>query len=242
MLLPNGQVLFSASSSNVQVYHPDGGPQEAWRPTITSVTAHTGYYVVQGTQLTGLSQANIYGDDCYPATNYPLVQLTNTSTHKVYYGRTYHFSTMGLAPGSQSCRFTLGNIPGGTYDLRVIANGIRSHAVSFVQLARFKSPFMEVPLKLEFEHYGKLIAEGDPLKWIDQIIDPEINQVRTSLRTLQNSVQRLNSLIQASGLPRVGKGTAARAGADQIRKEQGEKDEQKKEEPGAKPKTPTKKK
>ena len=73
MLLPTGQVLFSASSSNVQVYTPDGGPQDAWRPTISSVTPHgvifTDYILVQGTQLNGLSQANIYGDDCYPATN-----------------------------------------------------------------------------------------------------------------------------------------------------------------------------
>ena len=35
MLLPTGQVLFSASSPNVQCYTPDPGPQEAWRPTIS---------------------------------------------------------------------------------------------------------------------------------------------------------------------------------------------------------------
>jgi hypothetical protein len=229
MLLPNGQVLFSASSGNVQVYKPDGGPQDAWRPTITAVTPHGApypdYYVVQGTQLNGLSQANIYGDDCYPATNYPLAQLTNSATHEVYYCRTHDFSTMGVATGTtlQSCRFTP-DMPGGVYDLRIIANGIASQPVSVSYTKPTKLQFREVSLKLEFEQFGKLVAEGDPFKFID-LGDPEINQMRQTLKTLGNSVQRLSSLIQASGLPAVGQGTAMRAGANQIRKEQAEADE-----------------
>src|SRR5262249_41977484 len=129
MLLPTGQVLFSASSSNVQVYYPDGGPHDGWRPTISAVTPHItifggDYYALQGTQLNGLSQANIYGDDCYPATNYPLVRLTNNTTHAVYYARTYEFSTLGVATGAslQSARFTVGGLPDGSYDLCVVAN------------------------------------------------------------------------------------------------------------------------
>lgn len=233
MLLPTGEVLFSASSSNVQVYQPAGGPQDAWRPTVSSVTPHgvlfADYFLVQGTQLNGLSQGNVYGDDCYPATNYPLVQLTNTVTHEVVYRRTYEFSTMGVATGSltQSCRFAPGNLATGVYDLRVIANGIASHAFSFAYARPVKPRLLDVPLKLEFEYVGKLVAEGDPFNWLQQIIDPEINELRQNLKSLQNSVERLNSIIHASELPRVGKGTAKQAGANQMLKEKGEHDEDK---------------
>lgn len=233
MLLPTGEVLFSASSSNVQVYQPAGGPQDAWRPTISSVMPHgvvfTEYFLVQGTQLNGLSQANVYGDDCYPATNYPLVQLTNTVTHEVLYRRTYEFSTMGVATGSQtqSCRFAPGNLATGTYDLRVIANGIASHAFSFAYARPTKPRFLDVPLKLEFEYFGKLVAEGDPFNWIQQVIDPEINVLQQTLKSLENSVERLNSIIHTSELPAVGKGTAKQAGANQMLKERGEHDDDK---------------
>ena len=224
MLLPTGQVLFSASSSNVQVYTPDGGPQDAWRPTISSVLPHgvifTDYIQVQGTQLNGLSQANIYGDDCYPATNYPLVQLRNTVTHQVFYCPTHDFSTMGVAtgPSLQSCRFTP-TIPYSVYDLRVIANGIPSHPHSFAYPSPTKRRFTDVGVKLEFEYFGKLVAEGDPFNWIQQIINPEVNQLRMDVKLLQNSVNRLNSLIQARELPEVGRDIAKRADVDQIAKE-----------------------
>jgi hypothetical protein len=233
MLLPTGEVLFSASSSNMQVYQPLGGPQDAWRPTVSSVTPHgivfAEYFLVQGTQLNGLSQANVYGDDCYPATNYPLVQLTNTVTHEVLHRRTYEFSTMGVATGPliQSCRFAPGNLATGTYDLRVIANGIASHAFSFAFTRPAKPRWLDIPLKLEFENIGKLVAEGDPFNWIQQIIDPEINELRQNLRSLQNSVERLNSIIHASELPAVGKGTAKQAGANQLVKESDEHDDDK---------------
>lgn len=137
MLLPTGQVMFSPSSNNVQVYTPTGGPEEHWRPTISAVIRHgtptvTDYYLLKGTQLNGLSQANIYGDDCYPATNYPLVRLTNVVTQEVYYCRTYDFSTMGVATGHslQSVRFSTQGVPHGHYDLCVVANGIASHCFS----------------------------------------------------------------------------------------------------------------
>ena len=34
------------------------------------------------------------------ATNYPLVRITNNSTHHVFYARTHDHSTMGVATGS----------------------------------------------------------------------------------------------------------------------------------------------
>lgn len=138
MLLPTGEVLFAPSSNNVQLYVPDGGPQEAWRPAISAVTPVGGgavpvTYTLQGTQLNGLSQANMYGDDCYCATNYPLVRLKNTVTNQVYFARTYGFSTMGVATGAvtQSCTFNITGVPDGDYTLTAIANGISSHAFAF---------------------------------------------------------------------------------------------------------------
>jgi Kelch motif protein len=138
MLLPTGQVLFSPSSSNVQCYTPDGVPRDAWRPAISSVehqglSPSTVHYLLKGTQLNGLSQANMYGDDCNPSTNYPLVCLRNSITDHVFFARTYDFSTRGVATGAslQSVRFSAAHIPYGDYELCVIANGISSHCIIF---------------------------------------------------------------------------------------------------------------
>jgi hypothetical protein len=138
MLLPSGEIMFSPSSNNVQVYVPDGGPIDPWRPTIDSITPHVNgmsiidYYVLKGTQLNGLSQANMFGDDCSPSTNYPLVRMTNTCSGKVYYARSYDFSTMGVATGNAMacCNFSTAGIPDGEYSLAVVANGISSLPVT----------------------------------------------------------------------------------------------------------------
>ncbi len=223
MLLPNGQVLFSASSNDIQVYQPDGGPQDAWRPTIKSVTPHGGshpdYYLVQGTQLNGLSQANCYGDDCYPATNYPLAQLTNTATHQVLYCRTHDFSTMAVATGStlQSCRFTPGSLPPGTYDLRIVANGIASHPVSLGYHAKPTKPPAQAPIGLDVEEVANAGAEA-----ASPADDWRLDEIRATLRSLENSVARINLIIQASALPPIGEGTATQAGVNQLRKDEGE--------------------
>lgn len=217
LLLPTGEVLFSASSNNVQLYQSVGGPQNAWRPTISSVSPvgipWSNRYQLTGTQLNGLSQANIYGDDCYPATNYPLVQLTAPGRNYVYYCRTSNFSSMGVATGAalQSVEFTTAGVPAGTYHLRVIANGIPSLKQSFSIFTRPKPWFADHGLKHEFEWYGKLVAEGDPFNWINEIVDPEINALQVQLKYLQNTVQRLNSIIQTNRLPAVGEGIARTA-------------------------------
>jgi hypothetical protein len=224
MLLPTGEVLFSPSSSNVQIYVPDGGPQEGWRPTISSVTKYglpfLDHYLIQGTQLNGLSQANIYGDDCYPATNFPIVRLTQPTTDEVYYCRTHDFSTMAVATGTalQSTRFDPTGVPDGTYYLEVVANGIPSHVYTF-DLNRTKLRWADSGVKREFEWFGKLVAEGDPFNWIEQVVDPELNELRLQLKYLQNSVQRLNSVIQTAKLPEVGKEVAKEAkGNEEMRK------------------------
>jgi hypothetical protein len=200
MLLPSGQVLFSPSSNNVQCYTPDGGPEEAWRPTISTVIRQCGpssadYYLLKGTQLNGLSQANIYGDDCSPATNYPLVQLRDTLTGKVYFCRTYHFSTMGVATSTslQSCRFTAGNVPYGQYDLCVIANGISSHCVRFCHRKPTEHRCCEIKRKPETCCQE---ACEDSCCQEDYVVSPEIVELKGQLKMLQNDIHRVSYLIK----------------------------------------------
>jgi len=223
MLLPTGEVLFSPGSNDVQCYVPSGTPQDAWRPTVSSTVAHTtlpwliDYFTLEGTQLNGLSQGNIYGDDCYCATNYPLVRLQRIPTNEIYYARTFNFSTMGVATGNsiQSLRFEAGGIPDGTYHLFVVANGISSFAHQF-HLKRPAKPEILDNMKLEFEYFGKLVAEGDPWKWREWVIDPEIREMKSELRRLEQTVQVLSSIIQARELPEVGKQIATKASPTEI--------------------------
>jgi hypothetical protein len=192
MLLPTGQVLFSPSTDDIQCYTPDGGPSESWRPTISDVLPHCAgsdidYYLLRGTQLTGLSQANIYGDDCYPATNYPLVQLRSGLTGEVSYCRTYAFSTMAVATGSlpQSARFDASNIPYGDYELRVIANGISSHEVSFCH--RRAGTTCGCAASRSDCQCEQTCCPGP------EASDPQIVRLRQELKALRADVQRLGS-------------------------------------------------
>ena len=134
LLLPSGQVLETDFTNDVEVYTPIGGPQNSWRPTISSAPAGVvlGHdYLLQGTQLNGLSQANSYGDDATNATNYPIVEITNNGTGHVFFCRTHDHSTMAVATGGATVS-THFSVPGGTElgdsTLTVIANGIPSAA------------------------------------------------------------------------------------------------------------------
>jgi len=67
------------------------------------------------------------------ATNYPLVRITNNSTHHVFYARTHDHSTMGVATGTATVSTNF-DVPGlietGASTLQVVANGIPSAAVA----------------------------------------------------------------------------------------------------------------
>ena len=64
----------------------------------TLIIGHS--YLLTGTNLNGLSQANSYGDDAQMPTNYPIVQITDTTSGAVYYLKTQDFSSRGVAvPG-----------------------------------------------------------------------------------------------------------------------------------------------
>ena len=86
-----------------------------------------------GTQLNGLSQSAMYGDDAQMATNYPLIRITNTQTGHVFYCKTRNFSTMGVATGASpvSTYFEVpATIETGASELAVVANGIPSSPVN----------------------------------------------------------------------------------------------------------------
>jgi hypothetical protein len=210
MLTPTGQVLFSPSSSHVECYTPNGGPQDAWRPVIKSVTLHStgsaGYFHVDGLQLNGLSQANVYGDDCNPATNYPLVRLRNLKTGDVYFARTYHFSTRAVsAPNApQSFRFTAKNVPYGEYELCVIANGISSHCHHFHHERPHKGGGTVCPPaecacgcreECKPDRCGTAVLEGEP----------EIVELRDEVKRLHAGLHRLDLHIEVEEPHREGK-------------------------------------
>jgi hypothetical protein len=140
LLLPNGQVLYSNQYNQIGIYTPDfkeSTPQASWRPTIsnfpsTLIIGHA--YTLTGTQLNGLSQANSYGDDRQMATNWPLVQVTDSSGN-ISYLPTSNFSSMGVATGATPQTATVFvprqtqsgfQLTAGAYTLVVIANGIAS--------------------------------------------------------------------------------------------------------------------
>ena len=210
MLLPTGQVLFSPSSNNVQVYTPEGAPREEWRPTISAIVSNgqisQDYLLLQGTQLNGFSQANMYGDDCSAATNYPLVRLRNSVTGRTCYARTFAFSTMGVATGHslQSVRFSVSGLPAGNYDLSVIANGISSHERSFAWPSGESS---DAVLSVE----GIVSALGRSSKdqlWAthrERIHDRDTHAFMAQLRLLQNAVKRLEALVTPRDVPSAAK-------------------------------------
>ena len=136
LVLPNGQIMYTDFTTDVEFLTSAGTFNSAWQPTITSVpsTLNAGTtYSISGTQFNGLSQANAYGDDFQDATNYPLVQIVNTGTGHVFFAKTHGHSTMAVATGSTivSTNFDVpAGIETGASSLFVIANGIPSAAAS----------------------------------------------------------------------------------------------------------------
>jgi hypothetical protein len=133
MLLPNGQVLYTAEQNQIWVYTPDGAPHHDWRPRITEHPHHLHRdesYELKGHRFNGLSQAVSYGDDYTAATNYPLVRLRKGA--KVSYCRTHGFSTYAVATGDRDVHtrfFVPPSAPTGDCELAVVANGIASESV-----------------------------------------------------------------------------------------------------------------
>jgi hypothetical protein len=144
--LPNGHVLYTNGSGTIWEYTPQGAPNPAWQPTITSfpaVITRNQTYNIYGYLFNGMSQANFFGDDVQNSTNYPIIQVTMAaSPNHVYYGRTHNHSSMGVAQTTLpvSTKFELWTCPQiagaacapetGAATLVVIANGIASAPVN----------------------------------------------------------------------------------------------------------------
>jgi hypothetical protein len=140
--LPNGQIMYTDFTTDVEFLTPAGTYNSAWQPTITTVPSKLvagSTYAISGTQFNGLSQANAYGDDFQDATNYPLVRIVNNATGHVFYCKTHGHSTMGVATGSTnvSTRFDVpAGIETGAGQLFVVANGIPS-AGAAITISKF---------------------------------------------------------------------------------------------------------
>jgi hypothetical protein len=132
--LPDGTVLFSDYGSTLYVYQPDGTPIASGKPTISNVTNNLdGSFHLNGTLLNGISEGAAFGDDLQMDSNYPLVRLSDNNGN-VFYARTYNWSSTGVMTGNEpeSTEFVLpATLPGGSYSLVVVANGISSDAVPF---------------------------------------------------------------------------------------------------------------
>jgi len=134
LVLPNGQILSTDFSPRAEVYTPAGPPVAAWAPVINQAPSEIVIgktYSIIGTQLSGVSQGAYYGDDAQAATNYPIVRLSNVANGRVFFARSFSFSTMSVAPGTLgSASFTVAQgAPTGPATLQVIANGIASTPV-----------------------------------------------------------------------------------------------------------------
>ena len=190
LLVPSGKVLFSSQSGTVAVFTPDGAPNNAWRPVITSCPTllQQGHsYVISGQQFNGLSQACSYGDDATMATNYPIVRLTN-SAGVVTFCRTANHSTMAVATGAATVSTTFTVPPGlasGSYSLVVIANGIPSanYAVhiGIIKIKDIKDVKFEKLEKVEI----KEIKEAK-LEKFEKVEIKEIKEAKLEIKELEN--------------------------------------------------------
>jgi hypothetical protein len=158
MILPTGQILFSAFVPTVELYTPTPGvtkwtcasctPAQTLNIPSTiilpSTIMHSGSInnLVYGYQLNGLSQNNFYGDDNQYDTNFPLARITcadvagNTcTTGYVYYAFTHDDGPAGptvhsIAPNHFGyTHFDLPVVPAGTYDFQTVTNGIPSTTI-----------------------------------------------------------------------------------------------------------------
>src|SRR6185437_3598646 len=131
--LPTGQTMIvPETGTNYWLYTPSASeaPQDAWRPTVTSVTFNsaTNNYTLTGTQISGLINGADEGDDMTMQDNYPIIWLKDSSGN-VTYCKSSNFSSMMPSKGStpETADFTLpATITTGSYQLYVSAVGVQS--------------------------------------------------------------------------------------------------------------------
>jgi hypothetical protein len=140
LVLPTGQMMLANGTGIIDVFTPDGAPNDSWRPTITKIIDNgNDVFTLEGTQLNGLSEGASYGDDAEMASNYPIIRLTDANGN-VSFARTFNWSSTGVATGStpESVDFTFPEGDAlGPYLVNVIANGIASDPVLNVRMGPF---------------------------------------------------------------------------------------------------------
>ena len=138
LALPSGQVLMDNQFNipGFQIYTPVGLPAASWQPVITNIASNGGgTYTMTGMRLNGISEGANYGDDATMSTNYPIIQLTDSSGN-VTYARTTNWSSVGVySPGSTTPETVTFTLPAGKtlsdyVSIIVTANGIPSAPAS----------------------------------------------------------------------------------------------------------------
>jgi hypothetical protein len=137
LVLPTGQVLATDFSNDIEIYTPLGGPDQSWRPLITSVATTLTHGTTQqltANRINGLSEGAYYGDDAQQATNFPIVQIRNVATGDVTFARTHDGTTFAI--GANVTGTTNVDIPAttelGASKLTLITSGIASAEVEVV--------------------------------------------------------------------------------------------------------------
>ena len=136
--LPTGEILVTAGSTLAYMYTNGGVPQNSWKPVITAVPAimeKNMSYTMLGTQLNGVTNGNSYGDECFTATNYPIIRLSSTAGPTKFFARMFSPSTLGVQTGATpvSANYAVGgSVAAGNYQIQAIASGIASDPVNVV--------------------------------------------------------------------------------------------------------------
>ena len=141
LVLPNGSVLCTNGSRQIDVYQTTGGATlNRWRPTLAAITTNLDgggnfvSYHLTGRRINGISEGAIYGDDWQNNTNYPIVRLTQGTN--VFYARTFDWDSTRVSDGSTESNtdplaaadFTLpAGLAAGNYGFEIVANGIPSN-------------------------------------------------------------------------------------------------------------------
>lgn len=138
--------LFNLPDGNIFVKQPSGGTNghQIYTPTTSEATPFSGSQPVItnfplaverrqtctlfGTQLNGLHEGGMYGDDGSPRTNFPIVRFKNAANGNVYTCRTYNYTYRGIGVGraSQATVQIPATVPDGTYQMTVVAGGVAS--------------------------------------------------------------------------------------------------------------------
>jgi hypothetical protein len=196
IVLPSGQVMLSNSDQQLWIFTPNGGPQNAWRPRIDSIVPNgNNILTLTGEQLNGLDEGSNYGDNDQNATNYPIVRIVD-SAGKVFYARTFNWSSTGVATGStrETVQFVLPKgLSPGVATFFVVANGIPS------------LPFVVNPVSLYFPfRYTNLpgtdIFTGN-LTLVDHSFLPATGTVKILFPSLPPGVTLANPTGFLNGIP-----------------------------------------